>query len=99
MNTADNIDKLPVDDSLPDYNELIMVKEIFEKNKEGVKKIASSVKDTIFVFILLCIFSMPFVDTIIRKYIDNQNLCFLIKVTLFSLLYFFITNYYLIKNK
>jgi hypothetical protein len=95
---SDNIDKLPVDDSLPDYKELVIVKEIFEKNREGVKQIVSSVKDSIFVFILFCIFSLPFVDTFIRKYIENQNTSFIIKVTLFTLIYFFVTNYYLIKK-
>lgn len=98
MNMSDNIDKLPVDDSLPDYKELVIVKEIFEKNREGVKQIVSSVKDSIFVFILFCIFSLPFVDTFIRKYIENQNTSFIIKVTLFTLIYFFVTNYYLIKK-
>lgn len=98
MNTADSIDKLPIDDSLPDYNELVMVKEMFEKNKDGVKKIVLSIKDTIFVFILFCVFSLPFVDSFIRKYIENQNTSFIIKVTLFTLIYFFITNYYLVKK-
>lgn len=94
---ADRIDKLPVDDTVPDYNELLMVKEMFEKNKDGVKKIASSIKDTIFVFILFCIFTMPFVDNFIRKYINNPNATFLVKASLFAIIYFFVTNYYLTK--
>jgi hypothetical protein len=98
MNTSDIIDKLPVEDSLPDYKELAIVKEIFEKNKEGVKQIVSSVKDSLFVFVLFCIFSLPFIDTFIKKYTENQNASFIIKASLFTLIYFFVTNYYLIKK-
>lgn len=95
---ADSIHNLPTDDSFPSEKELQIVKELFMKNKKDFKKIALSMKDTGVVFVLFLIFSLPFSDTMIKKYVKNETFAVVLKVFIFTLLFFFLTNLNLIKK-
>ena len=63
----DLISELPVDKKEPSTTELQIVNTLFTKHKKTMNSIFSEAKESLIVGILFVIFTIPFVDSMIRK--------------------------------
>lgn len=96
---GDNLNTLPVDDTpLSDQNQQIM-NNLFQKSGYDMSAICMGLKTSLVAGGLFLLFSMPYVDTALKKIIpitskSNLYLIFM-KTLLYMLTYFLITNYHL----
>ncbi len=96
---GDNLNTLPVDDTpLSDQNQQIM-DNLFQKNGYDMTALCMGLKTSLVAGGLFLLFSMPYVDTALKKIIpvtskSNLYLIFM-KTLLYMLTYFLITNYHL----
>ena len=98
---GDNIDTLPTDQSVPSHSEIQMVETYFKKKLTTVQKILSGAKEFVFLLILFIVFSLPQVDSILRKIIsaaESPYILVAIKGVLFVVVYFIIKNLYLVRK-
>jgi hypothetical protein len=101
---GDFINQLPADMSVPSHNEIRIVDQLFHQKKGIFDLIMGKTKDIIVLGGLFIIFSLPFVDTLIMKFVTAAStspyILIGIKALLFVLTYFIINNLYLArKNK
>jgi hypothetical protein len=96
VENGDMIDKLPTDKSIPTHEEIELVDKVFEKQKGAIDKIFFHIKDLIVLALLYIVFSLPFVDNIIKSCITSAGNSYYILVGIKTLL--FVSIYYLIKN-
>lgn len=97
--SADEINLLPTDNTIPSYAEMKIVNDIFKNNKKDVRKIFHTLRDTILVFILFFVFSLSFVDGFIGRWITDSNMLLVVKAIIVAIIYFFASNFYLAKTK
>lgn len=101
-NEGDDLIQLPIDNTTPTHNELIIIDSLFKEKKNLFDKILEKCKDLIILVIFFIIFSLPQADTLIKKFIFVTNNSFYIligvKALLFSLFYFIIKNIYLVRK-
>lgn len=99
---GDLIEQLPSDTSVPSHNEIRLVDQFFQQKKSLIDRIFNHTKDMIILAGLFILFSLPFVDTIIKKVITiaSTSLYILIgvKTLLFVIVYFIIKNIYLVRK-
>ena len=99
---GDVIDQLPDDKSIPSHNELRIVDQLFKQKKGIFDSILGQTKDIVVLGGLFVIFSLPFVDDLIRKFVTaaaNSDYILLgIKALLFVFTYFIINNIYLARK-
>jgi hypothetical protein len=99
---GDYIDQLPSDASVPSHNEIIIVDKFFQQKKSIFDKIFLQTKDIIIIGCLFILFSLPFVDNLIKKFIKitetSPYILIGIKALLFVIIYFFIKNIYLARK-
>ena len=99
---GDNIDSLPTDQTVPSHNEIQMVETIFKKKLTTMQKILSGVKEFVLLLVLFIVFSLPQLDSILRKLIsmtESPYILILIKGILFVIVYFLIKNLYLARKR
>jgi len=100
---GDPIDQLPADTSVPSHNEIRIVDQLFQQKKSIFDKILNQTKDIVVLGGLFIIFSLPFVDNLITKFISaagtSPYILIGIKALLFVLIYFIIKNLYLARKQ
>jgi hypothetical protein len=100
--SSDIIGDLPTDETVLTHSEIEIFDKLF-KNENDVKKILNELQDTILVGILFGIFSLEILNNIIYKYIPVTKksiyLLIFVKSLMVMVLYYFLKNMYLIKNK
>ena len=100
---GDLIDQLPADTSVPSHNEIRIVDQLFQQKKGIFDKILTQTKDIVVLGGLFIIFSLPFVDSLITKFITaagtSPYILIGIKALLFVLIYFIIKNLYLARKQ
>ena len=102
QSTGDMINQLPADTSVPSHNEIRIVDQLFQQKKGIFDKILSQTKDIIVLGGLFILFSLPFVDNLLKKFITVTNtspyILIGIKTLLFVLVYFIVKNIYLARK-
>jgi hypothetical protein len=96
---GDNIEKLPSDETVPSHNEILIVDQFFQEKKGFVDLLLSKTTNTLILGILFVIFSLPYLDNLIIKFIPFAGTSIYtllgIKTILFVISYFVFTNLYL----
>ena len=64
---GDPIAQLPVDQSQPSHNELQIVNTLFTKHKSTMDVLLEEAKDSVIIGVLFVIFSIPLVDSLIKR--------------------------------
>ena len=99
---GDLIEQLPSDTSVPSHNEIRIVDQLFQQKKSLFDRILNHSKDMIILCGLFILFSLPFVDDFIKKFItitsNSPYILIGVKGLLFVMLYFIIKNIYLAKK-
>ena len=99
---GDSINNLPFDQTIPTHNEIKLVNSLFKEQKSIFFKILDKSKDLLVLALFFIIFSLPQIDSIIKKFISitNNSLYILIsiKALLFVFTYFIINTLYLAKK-
>lgn len=96
---SDLISDLPVDKNEPTKTEIQIVDTIFKKHKKTMNSIFSEAKESIIVGILFVIFSIPAVDSLIKRFIPAANnstyILLLIKILFIMILFWVLKHFYL----
>ena len=69
MPTGDPITGLPVDQELPQHNEVEIVNTLFKKNRSAFDVVLEDSKDALLVGVLVILFCLPQIDVLIGKVI------------------------------
>lgn len=100
---GDPIDQLPADTSVPSHNEIRIVDQLFQQKKSVFDRILSQTKDIIVLGGLFILFSLPFMDNLIKKFITatetSPYILIGVKTLLFAISYFIIKNLYLARKQ
>jgi hypothetical protein len=100
---GDFIEQLPSDASVPSHNEIRLVDQFFQQKKSLFDRILHQTKDILILGGLFIIFSLPFIDSLIQKFISvtatSPYILIGVKALLFVLVYFIIKNLYLAKKQ
>ena len=96
---GDNLNNLPVDDMPLSKPHQQIVDNLFKKDGYDFSNICMGLKTTVLTGGLFLVFSMPYIDSFVRKVMpfttkSNLYLVFM-KTVIFMILYFIITNYHL----
>ena len=96
---SDLISDLPVDKNEPTPSEIQIIDTIFKKHKKTMNSIFLEAKESLIVGILFVIFSIPVVDSVIKRFIPSANnssyILLLIKILLVMLLFWVLKHFYL----
>lgn len=99
---GDVIEQLPSDRSVPSHNEIRIVDQLFQQKKGIFDHILNQTKDIVILGGLFIIFSLPFIDDLIKKFITiagtSPYILLGVKVLLFVFTYFIIKNLYLARK-
>jgi hypothetical protein len=100
---GDVIEQLPADMSVPSHNEIRIVDQLFQQKKGIFDHILGQTKDIVILGGLFIIFSLPFVDSLIMKFVTmaetSPYILIGIKALLFVFSYFIIKNLHLAQKK
>lgn len=100
---GDVIEQLPVDMSVPSHNEIRIVDQLFQQKKGIFDRILGQTKDIVILGGLFIVFSLPFIDNLIKKFVTaagtSPYILIGIKALLFVFSYFIIKNLYLARKK
>ena len=100
---GDIIEQLPVDTSVPSHNEIRITDQLFQQKKSIFDKILHNTKDILIIGGLFIVFSLPFVDNLITKFItvagSSPYILIGVKTLLFVFSYFIIKNLYLARKR
>ena len=100
--SGDSIRALPTDQTVPSHNEIQMVETLFKQKQGTVTKLLRGAKEFVLLLLLFVVFSLPQVDSILRKIITSTESPYIligIKGILFVVVYFLIKNLYLVRKK
>ena len=100
---ADIIDELPTDHTVPSHNEIKIVNNLFKQNKNGMYRILDELKTALIIGVLFIIFSIPQVDDLIKRVIPSSYagsiyILLLVNAILLVVVFYFINNFYIMKN-
>lgn len=100
---GDVIEQLPADMSVPSHNEIRIVDQLFQQKKGIFDRILGQTKDIVILGGLFIVFSLPFIDNLIKKFVTaagtSPYILIGIKALLFVFSYFIIKNLYLVRKK
>lgn len=100
---GDVIEQLPSDMSVPSHNEIRIVDQLFQQKKGIFDRILGQTKDIVILGGLFIVFSLPFIDNLIKKFVTaagtSPYILIGIKALLFVFSYFIIKNLYLARKK
>jgi hypothetical protein len=104
MQSADKIETLPIDLTVPSSQEVQLANTFFTSPQTNVQKLLEGTKDVLILGLLFVGFSLPAMDETIQKFFVSAKNSFyvllLIKTLLFMFSFFIIKNVYLArKNK
>jgi hypothetical protein len=99
---GDSIYQLPSDTSVPSHNEIRIVDQFFQQKKSVFDHILRNTKDMIILGALFIVFSLPFIDNIVKKFVtitsNSPYILIGVKTLLFVFAYFIIKNIYLVRK-
>lgn len=99
---GDVIEQLPADMSVPSHNEIRIVDQLFQQKKGIFDRILGQTKDIVILGGLFIVFSLPFIDNLIKKFVTaagtSPYILIGIKALLFVFSYFIIKNLYLVRK-
>jgi hypothetical protein len=99
---GDVIEQLPADMSVPSHNEIRIVDQLFQQKKGIFDRILGQTKDIVILGGLFIVFSLPFADNLIKKFVTaagtSPYILIGIKALLFVFSYFIIKNLYLVRK-
>jgi hypothetical protein len=99
---GDVIEQLPADMSVPSHNEIRIVDQLFQQKKGIFDRILGQTKDIVILGGLFIVFSLPFIDNLIKKFVTatgtSPYILIGIKALLFVFSYFIIKNLYLARK-
>ena len=97
--TGDPISQLPVDQSQPTNNELQIVNSLFTKHRNTIDIVMEEAKDSIIIGMLFVIFSLPLVDSLVKRVLPitekSPYILVAIKAVAVMALYWLIKHFYL----
>ena len=100
---GDSIENLQMDENPPNHDELEVMDTLFKKEVGVFEKIMNSAKDSLLVGILFVIFSLPYFDQLVLKFIPSLgNSAYMMmgfKVLVLMIVHYLIKNLYLVKKK
>lgn len=96
---GDPIAKLPVDQSQPTSNELQIVNSLFTKHRSTMDAVVEEAKDSLIIGLLFIVFSLPFVDGLIKRVLPmtekSPYVLVAIKAVAVMAIYWLIKHFYL----
>ena len=99
---GDSIARLPVDQSQPSNNELYIVNSLFTKHKSTMDALVAESKDSLIIGLLFIIFSLPTLDSLIKRILPiaekSPYILVAIKAIAVMALYWLIKHFYLSRN-
>lgn len=99
---GDQIQGLPVDQTVPSHNEIQIMDTLFKQKHGVVNKIMAGSKDMLLAGFLFMLFNIPQIDDMIRKLIPttatSPYILILVKTILFVVTYFIIKNIYTVRK-
>ena len=97
--TFDIIDNLPQDEKHVSHEDIQIMDTLFHENPSIFKKLIKEMNSIALLIILFVLFSLPYVDTLLMKFINITNnssyILLAIKAIIFAFVYYFINNFYL----
>jgi len=93
---ADEINRLPVDESVVTHNEASIIETLFKDNKKTVKSVFQEMKESVVAGILFIILNLPPVDRLISLIIPSVGNSFYILLVIKAILFIIIL--YIVKN-
>jgi hypothetical protein len=96
---GDPIAQLPVDQSQPTNNELQIVNSLFTKHKGTVNTLVAEAKDSLIIGLLFIIFSLPVVDSLIKRLIPmtqkSSHVLVAVKAVAVMAIFWLVSHFYL----
>lgn len=101
-NNSDFLDSLPTDKNTPSHTEVQIVDSLFKKQHTVVQKILAGSKDVILVGFLFLVFSLPYIDDLVKKFAPSTEtsvyIFIFVKTLFFMFAYFLLKNMYLVRK-
>jgi len=99
---GDLIEQLPTDKSDITHQEKYILDTLFSKNISTLNKVMKEMREGVIAGLLFIIFSLPFMDSIIKKIITSANsspiILMGIKAILFVIVFYVVRNFSLSRN-
>ena len=99
--SIDNIESLPVDDTVPSHSEIQLVDSLFKEKYTMFQVFFSNIKDVVILCFIFILVSLPQTEGILKKYFpgyENPYVVIFIKSLLFGMVYFVVKNLYLVRK-
>lgn len=100
--TGDHITQLPVDQAPPTSNEIQIINTLFKKHRGAMDVVFEESKESIFVAILVILFSLPSVDVLIKRFLpisEKSPYIFVVIKGLMSMAIFWIIKHFYLSRK
>jgi hypothetical protein len=102
VKNADVISTLPTDKNEPSPSELQVVNTLFSTHKKDINCLLKEAKESLIVGIIFVIFTLPYTDTLIQKFIPiTLTSCYillLIKILGVMCVFWLVKHFYLSRN-
>lgn len=99
IQNADIISQLPSDQTQPSHNELRIVNSLFKENNNMMTSIFVEAKDSLLVGLLVILFSLPYIDELIKRFLPmtekSPYILILVKACAAMALFWLIKHFYL----
>ena len=96
---GDPITELPIDQELPNKNEIHIVNTLFQKNRGVIETILEDSKDALLVGVLVILFSLPTIDRVLHRIVPitskSSYILVLIKGLVAVILFWLVKYFYL----
>ncbi len=103
VSNGDPLDSLPTDQSSPSVEEIQMVENLFPAPQSTFNRILSQSKGMLVLGLLFLLFSLPQADSLLGKIIPatrtSPYMQLGIKTVIFVVVYYIVTNLYLVRKK
>lgn len=100
--SADHIDQLPTDNSVPNRTEIRLLNTFFKEKANTINKVFTELKGAVLAGLLFAILSLPLTDRLVKSVVKSteENLYFLIltKTLIFVVLYYVIKNLWVVRT-
>lgn len=99
IQAGDAIAQLPVDKNPPSQNELQIIDTLFKNNRPAVNTIVEEFKDSMFVGLIVILFSIPQIDSLIQRVLPITTksiyILYLIKAIFAAAIFWLVKHFYL----
>ena len=103
FDSADSIDTLPTDQTVPSHNEIQIMDTLFQQQQSTMERIFTHSKDILLAGILFAILSLQPIDELVQKLIPitqkSSYILIMVKGIAFMVIYFVLKYQYLVRKK